>query len=370
MKKAKLSSRNTNNKLEILPRDLIIMDILPRLPVKSLLRFKTVCKTWCSAITTTNFRKSHLQFSSSSPKFLLFHVDDERKIFLLSYNESKKTVTNLVQPDIKFLTEQSYLCHLVGSWNGILCWYLEELDSFTLWNPATRHYRTFQRFNNVTDDVNYFSPFEFFGFGYVSSTDDYKIVVMYLSERHDDYGYWYVFSLKTGTWGRIKDLDGTYYSRSLADNRAVCINDTLYWPFGNQDTRVLVGIIGFNLVRERMNKVQKVPWLCNYSKVDQIFKMKGCLSLCCSKGRNLVSDVWLLKQRGGTKTWMKVFSIDCRLAPVIDFTENGKYLVQHSGQLKLIDPNEKDTDYLKSGIDCDDEIQRLANKYVESLISF
>ncbi|XP_042515312.1 F-box protein CPR1-like [Macadamia integrifolia] len=45
-----------------LPEDLII-DILSRLPVKSLLRFRCVSKPWCTLITDPSFIKMHLNRS-------------------------------------------------------------------------------------------------------------------------------------------------------------------------------------------------------------------------------------------------------------------------------------------------------------------
>ncbi|XP_074271176.1 F-box/kelch-repeat protein At3g23880-like [Silene latifolia] len=255
MKKPKLTSGNTNDQHKLVPEHLILDNILPRLPVKSLLRFKPVCKSWFASISTPAFQKSHLRFSSSALKFLLFHgqdhIDDERKIFLLSYDESKTIGSDLVQLDCNCLSEES--------------------------------------------DYFFTSSLQASGFGYVSSTDDYKIFAMDLSSPIDGFAYLFLFSLNTGTWRRLNYLDGTYYGRSLSGGCAVYMGDTLYWPFRNQNSRAVVGIVCFNLVHEQMNKVQNFPWLCNYN----IFKMKGCLSLCCSKGRNLDSDIWMLKQQGG-----------------------------------------------------------------------
>jgi hypothetical protein len=48
-----------------LPLELIIQ-ILVRLHVKSLLRFKCVCKSWFSHFSDTNFAKSHFQLTAAT----------------------------------------------------------------------------------------------------------------------------------------------------------------------------------------------------------------------------------------------------------------------------------------------------------------
>ncbi|KAI8027029.1 F-box protein [Camellia lanceoleosa] len=49
-----------------LPRD-IIFDILNHLPVKSLLRFKCICKTFCQLISSPTFISSHLLHHPNPP---------------------------------------------------------------------------------------------------------------------------------------------------------------------------------------------------------------------------------------------------------------------------------------------------------------
>ncbi|KAG6431360.1 hypothetical protein SASPL_109439 [Salvia splendens] len=49
-----------------LPNDVII-EILTRLPVKPLLKFKCVCKSWRALISSTQFVAAHLEFTKSAP---------------------------------------------------------------------------------------------------------------------------------------------------------------------------------------------------------------------------------------------------------------------------------------------------------------
>lgn len=56
--------------LASLPDDLIL-EILSRLPAKSVVRFKCVCKGWLVMISSRRFADVHLEFSKSWPRMLI-----------------------------------------------------------------------------------------------------------------------------------------------------------------------------------------------------------------------------------------------------------------------------------------------------------
>ncbi|KAK9684416.1 hypothetical protein RND81_10G208500 [Saponaria officinalis] len=358
-----------------LPHDLIVSNILPRLPANSLLLFKSVCKEWLSDISTLDFQKSHFQFSSQIPKFLLFHVNEVRKMFFLSYNESENTVRDLVELRCNKLDERRDGFLILDSCNGVLCIHIME-ENFCLWNPVTNQYKTVPHYNETFHDVVFDVALEAGGFGYISEVNDYKIFAMFLSHSDQSVFHFYLFSLNSGTWKRLSQLDESNYATTLCNVVAVCMDETLYWPVGKPGIRKLVGYVGFDLQHERMKKVVKVPWLRRYARVDEIFKVKGCMSLCCrKKRRGPVSDVWMLKKeiQGGSENWVKLASFDRRNVAVRGFTANGKCLVQRYGQLELIDPchqQDTDTDVSEKSVDCGLEVLQPALKHVDSLMPF
>ena len=58
-------------KKNLLPHELMV-EILLRLPVKSLIRFKSVSKPWRSLISDTHFTKSHLDLAAAPTNRFLY----------------------------------------------------------------------------------------------------------------------------------------------------------------------------------------------------------------------------------------------------------------------------------------------------------
>jgi len=66
-----------SNKMKKFLRELsveLVTEVLVRLPVKSLVRFRCVCKAWCSRITSPDFASLHLDryqnHDDQSPSYL------------------------------------------------------------------------------------------------------------------------------------------------------------------------------------------------------------------------------------------------------------------------------------------------------------
>ena len=115
--------------------EIVLFHILPKLPGKSLLRFKCVCKQWRSIITSPLFANIHLHHATAvRHKKVLYFYDrgcDFRTIDCAAGSIAKPrrypftgccaaTVTSFVN---------GLVC--VGTWK---CW-RSEFDDIILWNP-------------------------------------------------------------------------------------------------------------------------------------------------------------------------------------------------------------------------------------------
>ncbi|KAI9127352.1 hypothetical protein K1719_001911 [Acacia pycnantha] len=107
----------------------IISSILKRLPVKSLLRFRCVCKDWNDLFKTSLFIKEHLHHSSHhrGPSLLL-QWDDSTFSML---DSDKKNLLPLSAPSVN---QPAHMIDIIGSSYGLVCLQLgiSEVEVYSL----------------------------------------------------------------------------------------------------------------------------------------------------------------------------------------------------------------------------------------------
>ncbi|KAL1825489.1 hypothetical protein ACET3Z_012267 [Daucus carota] len=166
----------------LIPPEVIESEILTRLPVKSLLRFKSVCKSWNLLITDHNFITRHHDL----------RVLDEDAVIIWN----------------RFYHE------IIGCIKGLVCFYIftgddGETMEISVWNPATKQRLKVPPVPDEHDSDWY--P-EFLGFGYDSAANDFKVVYSKVFDNMEEpqpiIGY--VYSCKSGCWRKIAPSNFLY----------------------------------------------------------------------------------------------------------------------------------------------------------------
>ncbi|XP_021748992.1 putative F-box protein At1g32420 [Chenopodium quinoa] len=371
-----------------IPDDLIIGNILPRLPVKTLIRFTSVSKFWLSTISTPEFAKSHLKFSLNQIllidkrplRFMILPYDDEESDSLENPIELENFFDSSFQQKLS-KNDVSF----VGSGNGLVCFECDHLCFFFICNPALHSYRKI-----MYPNPGYCSNTSWFG--YIPSIDDYRIVVLFglsrLRVQREPPVYFYVFSLKTGNWKRICDLDDyfTRYEWLCWDTKVV--NDILYWSVGFLEYAMPKRIVGYNLVSEQVEVFPWMDWLQQLKVFPgmnllqqcvstRFFLRNGCLSIACISLIDRMTEVWTLKQFYDWNSWEKVGSFNRPCTFGCHVTPTGKFLVEKCFELQtpnrfMIVDASLDTEKQRQShtCSCDNKITvSNAVGYVESLIS-
>ncbi|XP_042477396.1 F-box protein At3g07870-like [Macadamia integrifolia] len=327
----------------------IIKDILSRLPVKSLMRFRCVSKDWRYLIHDPFFISQHLNRSSEKNPGLC--LADGR--FFTIILDGSSTATRV---DIPFqgLVDR---VEILGSCNGLLCLFVAErlsdwyrhINPIYLWNPARREYRKLP-------DAPFSSPriwgisTTVLGFGYDSINNEYKVVrIIYFCERGMDRlipkSDVRVYSLASVKW---KKLGNAPFEIRDTSSKAV-LNGFIHWMATRKiKSQMLELIVSFDVRNEVFREIH-LPNGVGGECSNFVAVLGGCLSLIeCIHGSYV--EIWVMKDYGVNGSWTKQFTIELcsygyggsiKKLP-IEILKSGEILIEKNSQkLVLYNPESK-----------------------------
>ncbi|KNA03560.1 hypothetical protein SOVF_207960 [Spinacia oleracea] len=348
-----------------LPDDLITQHILPKLPVKSLFKFKSVSKQWYSTLSSYQFANTHFKLSPSSHTQFIF-IQNRNDFYLFSCNDDGDEIgdyckKNLLKLGFDFNDEELVL---IGSCNGLVCLASFSGYFFVLWNPLTGQFRKYSDPELLVDSSSSFRVS--WGFGYVSVTDDYKVVR--ILELNGSLDIWvHVFSLKWNRWTRMSnevcqdlislrtnerqrlELDHggeSLFPYSFHSRQGVLVDETLYWIVSKENGWCRK-IVAFNLVLEMFESFICMDLVSNGVYLDKfVFAMGGCLYKCRVDVRD---DIRIDMLKGSGKVDSLRLSRDLRLRSCqgfVGFSRTGKfYILLEDSTIGIINPNSEPIKY-------------------------
>ena len=206
----------------------IANEIFLRLPLKSLLRFQCLSKSFESLISNQTFVKSHLQRSQKNTN-LLFNFPDYYRSFSMVNDKSLSTIVE----DFDFGSKLKSKYKVVGSCNGLVCLIAEDYFKHRtkylvcLWNPLTKSLS--YKPSLLVHSRSWGPSCSMFGFGYDSSSDTYKVVVVNVNTSNNYESLEYevnVYNKHDNCWRKIQNFPG---SNTVTRNLGMYLNGTINW---------------------------------------------------------------------------------------------------------------------------------------------
>ena len=307
-----------NVKVNELPED-ILVEILVRLPVKSLVRFRCVCNSWFSLLTHPRFVRDHLkhdheqhenhmrmegviQILVDSP--FSSHWKEEEELEELEETEELELEGEEEEIDCSSILRDTNMFKVWGHCDGLLCGVVENLEVLALivWNPSLREYIELSSSPHPTSPEN---RYMIHGIGYDTHSEDYKVVKIFqcvsFGERPKIKPEVYVLSLMTKSWKRIPNT--LYFSISILDK--IHVNGSIYWICMFPASTILC----FDLVEENISLVD-LPEKTNWSEC-KLMNMQGSLWLGLYGAKRLSISVFSLSpnDKDGTRVWIKLIRL-------------------------------------------------------------
>jgi F-box interacting protein len=346
-RKPKLSS-------EFIPDD-VVFDILIRFPVKSLIRFRCVSKSYNSTITSPIFITKHLNLNQANNHngYLLYSIDpisrppldrlSDREICAVVCN-SDFTLTEISRFQIPFTHAD-----MIGFCNGIFCFYNYRDYTIYLWNPSIKKSKMLA----TTTPTFKTRVLVHHGLAYHSQNNDFKIlriVVSYCRRPSDGkivvLPEASVYTLSTDSWRRVVIPEGslTRYFYKIPESPFIFLNGALH-----SIAYTVLGdcfILCFDVNDERFREIMlPANTLHRFkSQLKQLVVFKGSLALVVFvkglDGESVICHIWMMTEYGVVESWTR------RIVPVNFFpsfvgsTDNDELLIEkQDGWLVSFDPD-------------------------------
>ncbi|XP_060199661.1 putative F-box protein At3g10430 [Lycium barbarum] len=299
------------------PEDLA-REILVRLPVKSLLRFKCCCKNWYALIKSRSFIQQQLNCSKN--KLLIYDNGASPIPLIILDDQSQENIPQRFRG----------MATLLGSVDGLFyleCQFDDELISCALWNPATREVRPLPLPPPEISDGSRL------GFGLDPLTKDYKVV-------HFRYSFDYnhvnaaVYSCSRDSWRIFRPKDS--YKPHLSNNECLqgrtygttYLNGAYYWLLcGMENCSILLFNFGSEVFEEiggpDGHSVRLVP------NAPHLILLDDSIAILSGVDRFFFFDIWVMIQPG---VWNKLVTFQC-FTRIKSFCDSSLILVTKAFQL-------------------------------------
>lgn len=274
----------------------VILEILLRLPVKTLVRFKCVCKQWYTIIESQSFVNQHFGQRSNQERLLVRHYNEDLHAYALFVDD---ICSEFEEP--AHLQMPSMIFELLGPVNGVFCVVGQSRD-LALLNPATRQLKPLPELPEVIVEPYLFFLDNVLGFGFDPLTGDYKVVSIWYfwdisANALDCHPIIFVYNLGSNSWRDLKDV-GCFKSsyRACSSLCKTYLNGVYYWTMEFSNTNV-AAVLAFDMSTEKFQEIH-VPD-CLKSKIGHVtIHGNSIVLLSYQLERADLCEVWVMEKEG------------------------------------------------------------------------
>ncbi|XP_057459122.1 F-box/kelch-repeat protein At3g06240-like [Lotus japonicus] len=329
-----------------LPVDMMV-EILLRLPIKSLLRFKCVCKSWLSLISDPQFAKSHFDLAAAPTDRLIITFRGCMEFEAASPDDHDRDLVHLNYPcppppprtrpryilQVPVRSHSSRHLQAIGYCRGIMLLGNMSGDA-VVWNPSTGTHR---QIPVSYDKIDPSLPNK--GYRYRKKEN---IARKFSDTDKNSHPRIQVFSLKTNVPSFIYGVDFEYDQyQDPYDRAGVFFNQSLHWMVKSKATG-LVLVFAFDLIDRSLSEIHLSDDCMKLYRDDEhhcyLNVLGGCLGLHFFEGDD-DDEIWVMKEYKVSSSWTRCFLIPNKdVNGPICLTKDGALLVD--GYNKIMELNE------------------------------
>lgn len=284
-------------------------EIFTRLPVKSLLRCKSVSKYWLSLISDPEFVKDYYKSCAiKNPNDFDCIVANKYNVGLVVISRNEETC---ILPPHRY--------EIFGSIYGLICLSNDDYSSykdndkkFLLWNPAIHQFKE-SNFPPGRIRVGSSSTKEVVGFGFDSVSNDYKVVVCRISLKNRSA---FVYSSNSDKWSDLIIPDYVFPASNVQIPYLsnITVKDCPYWTTfpscSPEEQFVPLVPVKFDT---RSNEFKLLPeFQCKRGQNIKLVNMmdRPTLMEYEQDSQNLSVNIYSLNEEEGSGVWSKICIVE------------------------------------------------------------
>ncbi|XP_074275956.1 F-box protein CPR1-like [Silene latifolia] len=292
----------------------LINEILSWLPVKSLLRFKSVSKSWYALIKSRCFIRKHLKHKKErhGDRLIAQYYETQAKelepymswVIHTSDPDCEIHVLGNVHPRVYYVS---------GPCDGIyfMSNSKKDGDHYYLWSPGLNEKKKLPpiiRKPNMSD-----RDYIRVGFGFDPVTDDYKAVVIIKYRNHGCPLSVMVYSIRNDSWSYAGDLSKSYY---LQPAKCYAFVNTSYYWLGNHvydyisheyDVIIVVDLVTEGSREIGLPEMRRKGQMTKDSYSECLMVYHNSIALVALYLKESNFDIWTLSET--TSSWTKELTI-------------------------------------------------------------
>nr|QDB64274.1 S haplotype-specific F-box protein f [Prunus dulcis] len=288
----------------------IMIDILVRLPAKSLVRFLCTCKSWSDLIGSSSFVSTHLHRNVRKHTHVsllcLHHPNFERQDDPDDPYVEQEFQWSLFSKET--LEECSKLSHplgstehyvIYGSSNGLVC-ISDEILNFDspihIWNPSVKKFRTLPMSTNINVKFGYVA----LQFGFHPGVNDYKAVRMMRTNKNPLAVE--VYSLRTDSWKMVEAIP-PWLKCTWQHHKGIFFNGVAYHII---EKGPIFSVMSFDSGSEEFEEFIAPDTICtSWDLCIDVYKDQICCLLkfySCEEEDMDKFDLWVMQE----KRWKQI----------------------------------------------------------------
>ncbi|CAN1189398.1 Putative F-box protein At5g52610 [Linum perenne] len=305
--------------------DLLVSEILSRLPAKSLMRCKCVCKAWKSTIEhDSHFINLHHTRSQAHPRFFIASFPpyrcrsgegyDESSFFSadLHYNDGgiQASIDTVTRVPKSMHTDTAQRC--LGPVRGLVC-LIDAVFASQIRNVCT--HQSTPWINSAAATVMYqkLTVWPRYQFGYDPNTGKHKVVYVWTGYKFKEDRFAEVLTVGDTRWRRV--IDDVPQCEILGCHRSAYVNGCVYWLTGSAVDKSQ-SLLAFDIGSEKFRMIPIPSFASCPSPCPclRVIEMDGCITLilrveCLESRISPELKLWKFRDDHDKEEWTEEDSI-------------------------------------------------------------